>query len=262
MPDPALQLDTAGEIATLTLNRPDKRNALTEAMWNALPGLLKQAEKTASVHALVVTGAGGAFAAGADIGEFERIYATEESAKAYSATVSSALDALAGFPKPTVAKISGPCIGGGCGLALACDLRFADGSATFGVTPAKLGLIYPLNDTKRLIEAAGVSAAKDMLFTGRIMGAEEAKALGLIDRLCAAGALEGEIADWLSRVRAASSYSAREMKQLIAMIQRGVHHETGESRQMFLDAFRGPHFAEGYKAFMEKREPRFPDETG
>lgn len=260
MPDTDMQFDIAGGVATLTLNRPGKRNAVTEAMWDALPGLLRKAEDAPAVHALVVTGAGGAFAAGADIGEFERIYATQESAKAYSATVSRALDALAGFPKPAVAKISGPCIGGGCGLALACDLRFADESAQFGITPAKLGLIYPLNDTKRLIEAVGVSAARDMLFTGRVMDAEEAKRLGLIDRLCAGDALEADIADWLTQARAASSYSAREMKRLIAMIQRGVHHETGESRQMFLDAFQGPHFAEGYRAFMEKRAPRFPED--
>ena len=192
MSDPLL-MERTGPAWTLTLNRPDKRNALNHDMWRSIPGLLAEASEARDAKALIITGAGGAFAAGADISEFETVYATPESAAAYSSAIATALDRLAAFPKPTLAKIRGACVGGGCGIALACDIRFAARGARFGITPGKLGLVYTLSDTNRLVEAVGVSTAKDILFSGRLLDGEEALRTGLINQLTEPDDLEGAV---------------------------------------------------------------------
>ncbi len=255
-----LYLERNGAAAHLVLNRPAKRNAVTEAMWAAIPGLLAEAEADAKVRLLVVRGEGGAFAAGADISEFETVYATPERAAAYSRAIAAALDGLATFPKPTLAAIRGACVGGGCGIALACDLRFAAEGSRFGITPGKLGLVYTLNDTRRLVDAVGISAAKDILFTGRLIEAEEALRLRLIDRLVEPDALEAEAAAYADLVGAASGRSARVTKAIMARIIAGQTEDDDATRAMFLDAFQGADFQEGYRAFLDKRKPVFPDD--
>src|SRR5215469_6014883 len=148
MTDDTLLLDRDGSVATLTINRPERRNALTLAMFTAIPELVKRAAATPGVRALVLRGAGtAAFCAGADIGEFGAVRATADQAAAYDDVVSAAEDALESFPGPVIAAIRGYCYGGGCNLALACDVRFADPGARFAITPAKLGVVYPLRST-------------------------------------------------------------------------------------------------------------------
>ncbi len=253
----AVYLTKDGAAAHLVLNKPDRKNALSEAMWRAIPGCLAEAEADSNVRLLIVRGAGGAFAAGADISEFEEVYSTPERAAEYSRAIAAALDGLAAFPRPTLAAIDGACVGGGCGIALACDLRFAAEGSKFGITPGKLGLVYPLNDTRRLIDAVGASAAKDILFTGRILTAEDALALGLIDRLTDPGALMEAAGAFCDQVAAASAVSARITKQIIARIQAGQSEDDAETRKLFLDAFQGEDFHEGYRAFLTKRKPDF-----
>lgn len=257
MTDEAVYLTRKGAAAHLVLNKPAKRNALSEAMWRAIPRLLNEAEADPAVRLLVVRGEGGAFAAGADISEFEEVYATTERAADYSRAIAAALDGLAAFARPTLAAIEGACVGGGCGLALACDLRFAATGSKFGITPGKLGLVYTVNDTKRLIDAVGVSAAKDILFTGRILPDEEALAMGLIDRLVAPDALDEAVTDFGDQIAKTSAVSARITKQIIARIQAGQAQDNAETRKLFLDAFQGADFQEGYRAFLAKRAPDF-----
>lgn len=252
-----LILSRTGPAWVLTLNRPAKRNALTHAMWAQLPGLLAEAAAAPEARALIVTGAGGAFAAGADIGEFETVYATPDSAAAYSDAIAAALNALAHFPKPTLAKITGACVGGGCGLALACDMRFAAEGARFGITPGKLGLAYTLNDTRRLIDAVGVANAKDILFTGRLLDASEALRMGLLTQLTTPDALDAAVDDYVALIAAASAQSARTAKNIIALIQSGVSEDNEQTRAWFLEAFQSDDFQEGYRAFLEKRRPKF-----
>jgi len=254
----AIRLDRHGPVAELILARPDKRNALTEAMWEAIPSLLEDAAADDTVRVLIVRGEGGAFAAGADIAEFDRVYATPERAEAYSSAIARALDSLAAFASPTLAKIDGVCVGGGCALALSCDLRFAAARSRFAITPGKLGLIYPLGDTRRLIEAVGVGYAKDLLYSGRTIEADEALRIGLIHQRIEDGALDSAVDGYLETMLANSSASARLTKQMIARIRAGRIHEDEESRAMFLEAFQSQDFQEGYRAFLAKRKPEFP----
>ena len=258
MSDTPIFLERRGERAELVFNRPDKRNSLTEAMWRAVPELLADAASDKAVRLLVVRGAGGHFASGADITEFEQIYATPDRAAAFAQTIEDANEAIARFPRPVIAAIEGACVGGGCGLALACDLRFAAEGARFGVTPAKLGLVYPVGETRRLIDAVGVSAAKDLLFTARLFGHEEARTLGLIDRTAPTRAgLDAMLDAYEAALLKLSPASARMTKQMVDLALAGDGRETDESRALFTSAFEGRDFNEGYSAFLAKRPPNF-----
>lgn len=256
--DPVYLSPAVDGLAWLVLSRPDKRNALNQAMWRAIPGLLAQAADDTSVKVLGVTGAGGAFAAGADIAEFEAAYATRESTAAYAADIARAMDGLADFPKPTLARIAGACVGGGLGLALACDLRFAADNARLGITPGKLGLVYPLGDTKRLVQAVGPSTAKDLLYTGRLVDAAEALRLRLVNQVHGADTLDEAVAAYAAQVTAASQWTARNTKRMVRLVLDGQVADSEETIAMFLDAVEAPDFQEGRQAFQEKRPPRFP----
>jgi hypothetical protein len=158
--DETLLLSRDGPVATLTINRPGRLNALTYAMFLRVPRLLAEAAAMDGIRSLVLRGAGRkSFSAGADIAEFGAARTTAEQAAAYDQAVLAAEDALAAFPHPVIAAVHGYCYGGGCALALACDIRFASPAARFAITPAKLGLVYPLRATKRLVDAVGPSQA-------------------------------------------------------------------------------------------------------
>jgi enoyl-CoA hydratase/carnithine racemase len=250
--DGSLSVTVANDVATLMLNRPEKRNALTQAMWRALPDAVAAVEADPAVKVLVLTGAGGCFAAGADIGEFKTVYATRENAAAYAVEIAAAMEAVAHLSKPSIAAIPGACVGGGLGLALACDLRIAAQDARLGITPGKLGLMYSLGDTRRLVEAVGASSAKDILFTGRILNADDALALRLVD------AVPQAVADKAAAIASASQWSARRTKAVVRLILDGAVEDTDQTRAWFLDGLEGEDFAEGRDAFLTKRPPVFP----
>ncbi len=245
---------TPARVAVLTLDRPARRNAMTAAMWAALPDLCDRIAGDAAIRVLIVTGAGAAaFCAGADMSEFERVYATPESTAAYNATVRAAQARLRDLPCPTVAAIRGACFGGGCGLALACDLRVADASARLAITPARLGLAYSPEDTWQLIETVGAVRAKDLLLTGRIVDATEALRIGLVDRtgddaLVAAQELAADLATLAPGALAA-------IKRICNGL--GVPATGSPLQDVFEATFRGAEFREGYTAFLEGRRPDF-----
>lgn len=249
------RLQRDGARIDLTIDRATRRNAFTEAMWAALPGLLERLAVECRV--LVLRGAGGHFASGADISEFETVYATPARGEAYSRQIATALDALAAFPHPTIAAVRGACIGGGCALALACDLRFADDTARLAITPAKMGLLYPFNDTKRLVDTVGAAMARDLLFSARTLEAAEALACGLIDRLSAPDALDGLIDAYCARLLQMSPRSAELTKAMIARVLAGQDRDNEETRALFASAFASADFQEGYRAFLDKRTPDF-----
>lgn len=254
--DGALALAIDGDVATLAFDRPAKRNAIALAMWLALPQACA-AFTASAAKVLIVTGRGGHFAAGADISEFEAVYATPQSAADYNAAVAGGVGAIAGLEKPVLAAIEGACVGGGLAIALACDLRIAAPNARLAITPAKLGLTYSLEDTKRLVDAVGASAARDILFTGRLLGADEALRLGLVDAVeadthVAAATKAAEIA-------AASQRSVRAIKATIRAILAGAVEDDAATRAAFVASVSGPDFIEGRSAFLQKRKAVFPE---
>lgn len=257
MPDKVILRCDGNGVGRLILNQPARRNALSQEMWQLVPTRLAEAAADPAIRVLVVQGAGGTFAAGADISEFEAAYATRESTAIYAGDIARAMDGLADFIKPTVALIQGACVGGGLGLALACDLRFAASDARMGITPGKLGLVYPLGDTKRLVQLVGPSHAKDLLYTGRLLNADEALSMGLVNRVTAPDAVEAAVLDHAAQITAASQYSARATKRMIARVLAGQTVDSDETVAEFLDAVEGEDFIEGRNAFRDKRKPGF-----
>lgn len=247
----------ADHVGELVLSQPAKRNALNAEMWAALPQILTEAEASNGIKTLIVRGEGDHFASGADISEFETLYATKSSAKKISDDIAAGFKALAEFPLPTIAMIRGACVGGGCGLALCCDIRFADNTAKFAITPAKLGLVYPFSDVQRLIETVGIPNAKDILFSARLIKAKRAERMGLINKLYKTDDLEAGVMAYAEGLSRLSTQSAKITKQMFAAYQNGQSGENAQTMDWFLDGFTSADFQEGYKAFLEKRRPDF-----
>jgi enoyl-CoA hydratase/carnithine racemase len=245
-------------IATLTLNRPDSHNAIRLGMYEALPGMLHEIDEDPSVKVVVVRGAGRrAFASGADISEFRQVRASADTARDYNERVAAAERALEGLHKPTIAMVHGYCIGGGCGLALACDMRFADDQASFAITPAKLGLVYSLDSTKRLVDVVGPAQAKWILMSGQRVNAERAYQIGLADELVPGDDLEKLTYEFAEMLCTRAQFSIRATKQIVGRVLAGQTEDDDESRELRNSSFDTQDYAEGVRAFLEKRRPHF-----
>ena len=166
-------------------------------------------------------------------------------------------EALAAVSVPTIAMIRGACVGGGCGLALCCDIRIADMTSKFAITPAKLGLVYPFGDLARLIDAVGVANANEILLTGKIVKAKAAKKMGLIHNVSAVDALKSDVMDVAARITTLSSESLRVTKSMITNYRKGQRQDTPETDTQFTNGFSSKDFGEGFRAFLEKRKPEF-----
>ena len=247
-----IRLEVTGGVARLLIDRALKRNAMTSAMFEMLPGLIAEAVGDTRVRVIVLTSARARlFCAGADIGELAQNAGDKAWHAANQAAINRAQYELARAAKPTIGFIDGDCIGGGCGLALACDIRVSSTRGRFGITPAKLGLVYPLHDTKLLVDAVGPGQAKRMLYTGAILNAEEALRIGLVDILAdSPDELIGEIA-------ANSGHSHRQTKAIVRRILDGQAEDDAATLAMFGGAFDGLDFREGVSAFLDKRTPEF-----
>jgi enoyl-CoA hydratase/carnithine racemase len=247
-----------GRIAILELNQPEKRNAISQDMWQAFPDICAAIEADAAIKVLVVKGAGGhAFSAGADISEFAMIYADAASARRANDAIRLAQARLRSIDRPTLAMIDGVCIGGGLGVALACDFRFSAPAAKYAITPARLGLAYSFHDTAQLVEKVGAVRAKDILFSARLLAAEEALAFGLIDRLHPAEQLMTEVMIYAEQLAGLSQTSIRTAKAVVNGISDALLADAGRYAAMVDSSFDGQDFQEGYKAFLEKRSPNF-----
>ncbi|GAB7056715.1 MULTISPECIES: enoyl-CoA hydratase-related protein [unclassified Paenibacillus] len=251
-------LEKKGEIATIYFNQPEKRNALTHEMWKTIPSLLEDAEQDRGIKVLVLRGADEmAFAAGADISEFKTLRSTPEGAKTYNDACHKAERRLAHFKKPTIAMIQGPCIGGGCELALACDFRFSDTTGRFGITPAKLGLVYSLNATKQLVDLVGPANAKYILLSGKIIDVQRAFRIGLIDEVYSPEEIVSKTYEFAELLCQNAQFTVRSMKYIISEIMRGVAEDTEETKRLRQDSFSTEDYQEGVRAFLEKRKPDF-----
>lgn len=247
-----LRLEMDGATARLLIDRPAQRNAFTLAMWEELPRLLADVVSDPAIRLLELRSAnGGTFSAGADIREMIDNAEDRHWREVNQAEINRAQHALARVAVPTVAFIEGDCIGMGCGIALACDIRVATPKARFGVTPAKLGLVYPLHDTKLLMDLVGPGMAKRMLFTGSLIDASRALDCGLVELVAdSPDEITGPILD-------ASPHSIHETKRFIRAVLDGQTEDNSYSLGVFAAAFSLPDFREGASAFVEKRKPQF-----
>ncbi len=232
----ALRLEINGALATLILNRPRQRNALNRAMWAAIPDVVGRVAGQVEVRVLIVRGAGGHFASGADIAEFPDVFASRQNAIEYTQTLERATDALASLDRPVIAAIEGYCIGGGLAVALACDLRICSDTARLGVPPAKLGVMYSLSDTRRLMRAVGSAVAKDMIFTADLMTANRALTTGLVTETHTAAEFETTVSAKADKIAGLSAWTMRQTKAVVALVEQGVTADTDETRGWFGDA--------------------------
>jgi enoyl-CoA hydratase/carnithine racemase len=253
-----LLTDIVPPIGRVTLNRPDKRNALNCAMWMGLTHLAAQLSQDDRLRVILLAGAGHeAFSAGADIVEMRQSLAEPPKMQAMQQAVLDAQVAWERIPIPTIAMIRGACTGGGCGLALTCDLRIATPDAFFAIPPAKLGLAYSLADTKRLYDLVGPSRTKEILYTGRRIDATEALRLGMINQIVQPDELEPYTLALAAEIAGNAPNSVRAAKSVVSLISSGTDAETPDSKRYYDESFSSPEFLEGARAFIEKRSPKF-----
>jgi enoyl-CoA hydratase/carnithine racemase len=242
--EPQLLYSVTDTVATVVIRHPEKRNAMTAAMWRSLPPLLERLAGDPAVRALVLTGEGGTFCAGADI---STLRGSPEEAQRLAV---AAEEALAAFPKPTLAAVRGHCVGGGAQLAAACDLRFAEEGALFGVTPAKLGIVYPASSTRRLVSLVGPATAKYLLFSGELIDAERALRTGLADEVLSEGELGKRVAEFTRTLASRSQLTQAAAKEF-------ANGRTDRDAHWAARARESGDTAEGVAAFLERRQPRF-----
>jgi enoyl-CoA hydratase/carnithine racemase len=253
----AIRVAVADGIATVTLHRPEKRNAVSLAMWRRLREVFAELAARADVRLLILTGAGGHFCGGADISEFSRLRADAQSGRAYEAVNEAAILALRDCCKPTIAAVSGYGVGGGCALALACDLRVGDASTRMGIPAARLGIVYGEVDCALLYRRVGLANAKRILFTGRHFDATECAAIGLLDIMAAGTALAGAHA-LAAEIADNAPLSLAGCKLVLEALAGG----TAAARRSELNAaiqgaMGSADYREGARAFLEKRKPAF-----
>jgi len=252
-------LDEDGSTLQIQFNNPDRHNALSMDMWEAVVPLLSAAESDDRIRLVVFSGAGEkAFVSGADITQFEDLRAAQEAVARYESVAEQALMGIYNFSKPTLASIKGYCIGGGVNVAMSCDIRIASSDAVFAIPAARLGLGYRYSALKNLVDLVGPAMAKDLFFTARRIDANEARNIGLITRVCETGELPALQAEYKKALAENAPITVRAGKAIIAEILRAspeIDHD--KCRQLIRDCFESEDYSEGRRAFMEKRKPVF-----
>jgi enoyl-CoA hydratase/carnithine racemase len=273
----SVQVEVAGAIATIVIENAGKRNAVDADMWARFEPVLAELAEDDRVRVVVLRGAGEDFSAGADIGDLDRILpespgssGSPESAgsrgapdsppsfnvgSASGGIMSAAENALAAFAKPTIAAIDGFCVGGGWELAGACDIRIASERSTFGITPSRLGIIYPVSGIERVVALVGPAVAKHLLFTGELFPADAALGFGLVTKVLPVAGFWDAIAAFAELLASRSQYSIRAMKDIIDAIvgDRGDAERIAATWESTASDDR----AIGVEAFLAKEKPTF-----
>lgn len=242
-----------GPVATLTLNRPNKRNAVRQSMWAAITAHVNALVDDSNVRLLVVTGAGDHFCAGADISEL-----TNGPGGEYARVNWNAEEALANFPVPTIAMIRGNCVGGGVSIATACDIRIASSDSVFGITPSKLGIVYPTNALERAVRLMGPSATKHLMFSGELIDADRALRIGLVDEVVAPEQLDMRVSQLVATLVERSSLTQVASKAMIDEVMRDGRVKPSTTLQWETEMDKSGEVREGVAAFLAKRPVRWP----
>lgn len=253
----ALRVERRGPVATIVIDHERRRNALTKEMWGQFDPILAELADDADVRVVVVRGAGENFSAGADISDLRSILQDAESGRHDGGHVTAGENALARFHKPTIAAIDGYCLGGGWQIAGACDIRIASSRAVFGITPAKIGIVYPLSGIERLVRIVGPAVAKHLLFSGDFIDAADAKAYGLVTRVAPERGFWDQVQAFAEHLAGRSQLSVQAMKDIVDTITAG-----GAGLDVVNDYWQDQMAAsgdpeEGIGAFLEKRKPVF-----
>ena len=248
-----------GRIGIVTFNNPEKRNALSLAMWQGLGETLAAFAADAELRVVVLTGAGDkAFASGADISKFASERATAEAAAIYNETVDRVCEQLYAFAKPTIAMINGFCMGGGLAIAVSCDMRLASTNAVFALPAAKLGLGYGYAGLRRCIETIGPAATKEIFFTARRFGCEEALHWGLLNRAVAPESLAATVMEIATTIADSAPLTVAAVKRIaVEILKDPDSRDMAACEEMVAACFASDDYKEGRAAFLEKRKPHF-----
>jgi enoyl-CoA hydratase len=254
-----LRVEKRGATGWIVFDQPAKRNAINNAMWRGIPPAMQRFDQDPEVRCVVFRGAGTeAFSAGADISEFEKNRASTESVGGYDSLLDQVLHSIQDSLKPSVAMISGYCLGGGLEIALACDLRYCAASSQFGIPAARLGLAYNVEGHKRLLETVGHATAREIMFLGRRYKADEALAMGLVQRVVADAELEAFTSQIIAELEANAPLSIANTKTILEEYAKSVGApDHARMRAAIERCAHSEDYKEGRRAFMEKRKPRF-----
>lgn len=248
-----------GSVGHLIFNNPARHNAVSLGMWEAAGSILDDFAKDDAIRLVVLSGAGGkAFISGADISRFESERTSKEAIDRYNIVVDQAYSAIYDFPKPTIAMIRGYCIGGGVGLALCCDLRICSDNSKFAVPAAKLGLGYGFKGIKKLVDVVGPAFAKEIFFTARQFTAQEAREMGLVNRVVPENELEDYVRDYAGMIGTNAPLTVNSVKYIIGeALKSASERDLQKCADLVAQCFASGDYTEGRKAFMEKRKARF-----
>lgn len=248
-----------GHVAHLIFNNPERHNAVSLEMWQAIVDILADFAKDKDVRVVVLSGAGEkAFVSGADISKFENERSNEKAIAHYNEVVDQASKAIENFPKPTIAMIRGYCVGGGLGIALGCDLRICADDARFALPAAKLGVGYGFSGIKRFVDTVGPSFTKEFFFTARQFDAAEALAMGLANRVLPVAELEAYVKNYAAVIAANAPLTIEGSKFIVGEVMKDPSARDLKGCQEAVDrCFKSADYKEGRKAFMEKRKPAF-----
>lgn len=246
-------------VGYITFNNPEKHNAVSIEMWDALEQILDGFRSSKDIRVIVLNGAGGkAFVSGADISKFDKERSSKEAVLSYNKRTQKVYENLETFPKPTIAMIDGYCIGGGLNLAVCCDIRICSEKSKFAMPAAKLSLGYPFSSIKRLFDVMGPGMAKHFMFTAEKISASEALACGLVQKLVSEDSIDSYVKDYALNIANNAPLTIKAMKQIGIEISK-----SSDERDLLLceklasACFDSEDYKEGRKAFMEKRKPNF-----
>ena len=246
-------------VGWIVFNQPGKKNAINDAMWRGIPPAMQRFEEDPEVRCVVFRGAGTeAFAAGADISEFEKVRSDQGAVAEYDGLLDRVLHSIQGSRKPSVAMIYGFCMGGGLEIALACDLRYSAASGQFGIPAAKLGLAYNVEGHKRLLETVGHAWAREIMFLGRRYAAEQAAAMGLVHRVLPDAELETYVNEVIRTLTDNAPLAIANTKTILEeYVKSSGTPDPGRMRAAIERCAKSADYVEGRRAFMEKRKPQF-----